>query len=411
MTPPPSRASTLARLASEAFDVLVVGGGATGAGIARDAALRGLRVALCEAGDFAGQTSSQSSKLIHGGLRYLQYGDLRLVFEGLSERRHLMTIAPHLCRPIEFLFPAYRGERPGLRTIGTGIALYNALALWRPAGGRSAASTPRETLPRWRPLLRSAGLAGRAALRRLPDRRRAPRAGERPRRRGCRRGRAVARARNSLARDRAAACARRDRRRRGAGAVSVARASSSTRRGRSPTPSIAGGATCAPRWASTWCSTPSACRTAAASWCCARRATTASSSCCPPGRAPSSAPPTPTGRRPGRPGRRPRSATRSARGAPTSSTCSRPPITPFPPHSSAPTTSSRRRPGCGRSSRRRRTRPRRPRASTRSSASPTASSPSWAASSRPCAAWASRSSTASPTCCAIAGSIAPSVPA
>jgi glycerol-3-phosphate dehydrogenase len=137
MTPLPPRVSTpreatIARLAREEFDLLVVGGGATGAGVARDAATRGLRVALVEGGDFAGQTSSQSSKLIHGGLRYLQYGDLRLVFEGLAERRHLMTTAPHLCHPVEFVFPGYRGERPGLVTEGLGIALYNALALWRP---------------------------------------------------------------------------------------------------------------------------------------------------------------------------------------------------------------------------------------------------------------------------------------
>jgi glycerol-3-phosphate dehydrogenase len=132
MSPPPPRAHALARLANEELELLVVGGGATGAGIARDAATRGLRVGLVEAGDFAGQTSSQSSRLIHGGLRYLQYGDLRLVFEGLAERRHLMETAPHLCRPIEFVFPGYRGERPGLFVEGVGIGLYNALALWRP---------------------------------------------------------------------------------------------------------------------------------------------------------------------------------------------------------------------------------------------------------------------------------------
>jgi glycerol-3-phosphate dehydrogenase len=136
MTPPPSRAVALARLASEEHDLLVVGGGATGAGIARDAATRGLAVALVEAGDFASQTSSQSSRLIHGGLRYLQYGDLRLVFEGLAERRHLMTTAPHLCRPVEFVFPGYRGERPSLFTEGVGIGVYNALALWRPPASR-----------------------------------------------------------------------------------------------------------------------------------------------------------------------------------------------------------------------------------------------------------------------------------
>ncbi|HEY2902073.1 MAG TPA: glycerol-3-phosphate dehydrogenase/oxidase [Polyangia bacterium] len=145
-------------MAASEVDVLVVGGGATGAAAARDAALRGLRVALCEAGDFASQTSSHSSQLIHGGLRYLQYGDLRLVFEGLTERRRLMTIAPHLCRQLEFLFPAYAGERPGLRTLGAGITLYNTLALWRPpVGGRrlSAGDVYQAS-----PFLRSAGLAG-----------------------------------------------------------------------------------------------------------------------------------------------------------------------------------------------------------------------------------------------------------
>jgi glycerol-3-phosphate dehydrogenase len=161
MIPPPQRALTLARLANEELDLLVVGGGATGAGVARDAATRGLRVGLVEAGDFAGQTSSQSSRLIHGGLRYLQYGDLRLVFEGLAERRHLMTTAPHLCRPVEFVFPGYRGERPGLFTEGVGIALYNALALWRPpAASRRMDAHDVYALA---PQLRSANLLGAQA--------------------------------------------------------------------------------------------------------------------------------------------------------------------------------------------------------------------------------------------------------
>lgn len=152
------RRAALKRLGEEEVDLLVVGGGATGAGIARDAVLRGLSVALAEAGDFAGQTSSRSSQLIHGGLRYLQYGDLALVFEGLSERRRLMSTAPHLCRPIEFLFPAYRGESPGLRTIGAGIALYNALALWRPPS-QSRRLDPSATFEA-SPSLRAAGLEG-----------------------------------------------------------------------------------------------------------------------------------------------------------------------------------------------------------------------------------------------------------
>jgi glycerol-3-phosphate dehydrogenase len=158
--PGATRAARLARLAAESFDLLVVGGGATGAAIARDAALRGLAVALVDAGDFAGQTSSHSSKLIHGGLRYLQYGDLPLVFEGLRERRRLMSTAPHLCRPIEFVFPGYRGESPRLATLGAGIALYNALALWRPpAASRHLDAHALYVLA---PHLRSAGLAGAA---------------------------------------------------------------------------------------------------------------------------------------------------------------------------------------------------------------------------------------------------------
>jgi len=152
------RAATLARLARERFDLVVVGAGATGAGIARDAVLRGLRVALCDRGDFAGETSSHSSKLIHGGLRYLQYGDFALVFEALRERRTLMKLAPHLCRPLPFLFPAYSGLAPGLTTLGMGIALYNALALYRaPVAGRRLSA--QETLA-LSPGLRAAGLQG-----------------------------------------------------------------------------------------------------------------------------------------------------------------------------------------------------------------------------------------------------------
>jgi len=158
MTAAPTRERALWRLDGEAFDVLVVGGGATGAGVARDAALRGLKVALVEAGDFAGETSSHSSKLIHGGLRYLQYGDLALVFEALAERRRLMACAPHLCRPVEFLFPAYEGLPPRLDVLGAGIVLYNALALWRkPVGGQRLS---RQEVARLSPLLRTADLQG-----------------------------------------------------------------------------------------------------------------------------------------------------------------------------------------------------------------------------------------------------------
>jgi glycerol-3-phosphate dehydrogenase len=162
MTPAARRSAALQRFASRPFDLLIVGGGATGAAAARDAALRGLEVGLCDAGDFASQTSSQSSKLIHGGIRYLEYGNLPLVFEGLTERRRLMHTAPHLCRPIEFLFPGYRGERPGVPTLAVGVALYNALALWRPPASRSRKLSPR-ALYALEPHLRTAGLAGAVA--------------------------------------------------------------------------------------------------------------------------------------------------------------------------------------------------------------------------------------------------------
>ena len=144
------------------------------------------------------QTSSRSSKLIHGGLRYLQYGDLPLVFEGLTERARLMRIAPHLCRPIEFLFPAYRGERPGLADPGRRAS--RSTTRWRSGARRPARRRtwrPRDLSARSRPAQR--GARGRAALRRLPDRRRAAGAGERARRRERRRGRRQPRAGRSAA--------------------------------------------------------------------------------------------------------------------------------------------------------------------------------------------------------------------
>src|SRR5881628_1034192 len=99
------RATALDHLAAEPFDVLVVGGGVTGAGVALDAASRGLRTALVERDDFASGTSSKSSKLVHGGLRYLQQGDVRLVYQALAERQRLRNTAPHLVRLLPFLIP------------------------------------------------------------------------------------------------------------------------------------------------------------------------------------------------------------------------------------------------------------------------------------------------------------------
>lgn len=115
----------------EDVDVLVVGGGITGAGIARDAVRRGLKVALVEMHDFAYGTSSRSSKLVHGGLRYLEQYEFAMVFESVSERRTLMNLAPHLVNPLAFLFPVYEGTRHNLRLISAGMWLYDGLSLFR----------------------------------------------------------------------------------------------------------------------------------------------------------------------------------------------------------------------------------------------------------------------------------------
>src|SRR5256885_816060 len=107
----PDRATRLTELSSRTFDVLIIGGGITGAGIARDAAMRGISVALIDKGDFASGTSSRSSRLIHGGVRYLEHGHLHLVFEASAERRHLLRLAPHLVHPLAFTWPVYEGQR------------------------------------------------------------------------------------------------------------------------------------------------------------------------------------------------------------------------------------------------------------------------------------------------------------
>ena len=125
------RARTFERLGARRFDVLVVGGGITGVGVARDAALRGLDVALVERDDFASGTSSRSSRLVHGGLRYLEHGHLHLVFESSLERRRLLDLAPHLVRPLEFTWPVYEGSRVPRWKLGAGLFLYDLLALFR----------------------------------------------------------------------------------------------------------------------------------------------------------------------------------------------------------------------------------------------------------------------------------------
>src|SRR5207237_1272662 len=107
------------------FDLLILGGGITGAGVALDATLRGLRVALIDKGDFASGTSSISSKLVHGGLRYLEHADLPLVYEALHERALLLRNAPHLVHPLRFVLPFYRGGRIPAWKWRAGLTLKN----------------------------------------------------------------------------------------------------------------------------------------------------------------------------------------------------------------------------------------------------------------------------------------------
>lgn len=128
------RRAALRRLAETQFDVLVVGGGITGAGCALDAASRGLRTALVERDDFASGTSSKSSKLVHGGLRYLQQGDVRLVYEALHERQRLRRNAPHLVKVLPFLLPMFKG-RDGLVPPGLARAMGSAMWMYDLTGG------------------------------------------------------------------------------------------------------------------------------------------------------------------------------------------------------------------------------------------------------------------------------------
>src|SRR4029077_10067218 len=111
-------------LTQERFDVVVIGGGITGAGVALDAASRGYSVALVEKADFAWGPSSRSSKLVHGGLRYLQQFDLGLVREALLERQLMVKLAPHLVTPLEIVVPAFGGARPD-RLVGIGLNMYD----------------------------------------------------------------------------------------------------------------------------------------------------------------------------------------------------------------------------------------------------------------------------------------------
>ncbi len=157
-----SRSEQLERLWTESFDLAVIGGGINGAAIARDAAMRGMRVALVDRGDFAGETSSRSSKLIHGGLRYLPQGQLRLVRAALRERERLRHLtAPHLVHPIRFLFPCFRGHQPRRFSLWAGLVLYDLMArMPSPERHRRlSANAIREE----EPLIRETGLTGGAS--------------------------------------------------------------------------------------------------------------------------------------------------------------------------------------------------------------------------------------------------------
>lgn len=122
-----------------AYDVIVIGGGINGAGVARDAAQRGLRVALLEKNDFSSGTTQAPTRLIHGGLRYLEHFEFSLVFESLQEREILLKIAPHLVRPLPFLIPIYKHSRRGVLLINMGMLLYDMLS-WN------------KSLPHYKPL-------------------------------------------------------------------------------------------------------------------------------------------------------------------------------------------------------------------------------------------------------------------
>lgn len=167
MTRPPrpafgvaQRPACLAALERDTFDVLVIGGGIVGAGVARDAAMRGLRVSLVEQTDFASGTSSRSSRLVHGGLRYLENGQLHLVFEASQERRTLMRIAPHIVRPLQFLWPVFAGARIPTWKLRAALTVYDALALFRNVAPHHALSAA--AVSTLEPALRRPGLRGGA---------------------------------------------------------------------------------------------------------------------------------------------------------------------------------------------------------------------------------------------------------
>lgn len=135
------RRNRLAAAGNEVFDVLVIGGGIVGAGVARDAALRGLRTLLVERADFASGTSSRSSRLLHGGLRYLAQGRIGLVHEASLEKMRLSKLAPHLCDPLPFVFPVWKGDEWSRALLSIGVRVYDLLCGRRNLGSSSSLST------------------------------------------------------------------------------------------------------------------------------------------------------------------------------------------------------------------------------------------------------------------------------
>ena len=153
-----TRTGYLDRFQRETFDLVIIGGGITGAGIARDAAMRGLSVALLEKSDFAAGTSSRSSKMIHGGLRYLKYLQIRLVKESLREREVLLKIAPHLVHPFPYILPVYEGGPASRLQLKVGLVAYDLLAGSRRVEHHTMLSA--DELLRMEPALRPDGLRG-----------------------------------------------------------------------------------------------------------------------------------------------------------------------------------------------------------------------------------------------------------
>ncbi len=153
-----SRERALRKFGEKKFDILVVGGGITGAAVARDAVSRGLKVAVIEKSDFAWGTSSRSSKLIHGGLRYLENFEFALVFEALAERSFFLKTMPHMVQPIEFYFPVYQNDRVGKFKLSLGLWLYDLLSVFRTPGFHKNLSI-RQMIEKI-PDLESAGLRG-----------------------------------------------------------------------------------------------------------------------------------------------------------------------------------------------------------------------------------------------------------